>query len=111
MENKYLYYIMPKAKRDLHDIGEYIMEELQHPKAAKDFFIKFSEKIDVLLQFPFSGQLIDNKHIADTDLRKIVVGNYIVFYKPDEQAKTIIIVRIIHGSRNIDKALKTMKTK
>lgn len=106
MENKFSFHLVPQARLDFYNIGKYIAEELQNPKAAYDFEDKFFEKVDVLTRFPLSGQLVDNKHNTDNDLRKIIVGSYIIFYKPMDKIKTIVIIRIIHGSRNIDKVLR-----
>ena len=55
-----------------------------------------------------SGRALDNEFILDQTLRKFFVGNYIVFYRPDKEAKTVIIVRMVFGGRDIDEILKTI---
>jgi len=105
MPNSYEYYFLPKAEKDLNEIVKYIEQVLFNTKAADDFAYELFDKIDAVRKFPLSGQLIDNIHISDSELRKIVVGNYLVFYKPIEKIKTIVIVRIVYGSRNLDEIL------
>ena len=106
---KYAYSFAPKARTDLEDVLRYIEEELSNPKAAVDMAKTFFEKIDTLRASPLSGRKIDNEYVLDQNLRKFFVGKYIVFYKPDEDNRTIIIVRIIYGGRNVDDILKTMR--
>jgi len=108
MTDKYSYRFLPIAENDLVNTVLYIEQELSNPKAAKDFTIKLSKKIDDTRVFPLSGKAIDNKFIADKGLRQFAVGNYIVFYKPDKETETIIILRIIYGGRDIDEILKTL---
>jgi len=108
MASRYSYKFAPKARSDLDGALSHIEQELCNPKAAEDMATLLFEKIDHVREFPLSGRAVDNENITDQTLRKFFVGKYIVFYKPDKETKTIIIVRIIYGGRNIDEILKTI---
>jgi len=104
--SRYAYKFAPRAESDLDNTLKYIEEELHNPKAAQDLVIELFEKIDIVREFPLSGVALDNEFISDQTLRRIFVRNYVVFYKPDDATKTIIIIRMIYGGRNIDEILK-----
>ena len=44
--------------------------------------------------------IIDDEYIKKLGLRKLMVNNYLVFYKILEEEKIIQIVRIMYGRRN-----------
>jgi len=105
---KYSYRFAPLAEIDLDSTLDYIEYELFNPKAAADLATKLNNKIDHIRDFPLSGRVVENEYVIGQNLRQIFIGNYIVFYKPDEETKTIIIVRIVYGGQNIDEILKTI---
>ena len=108
MAIRFSYRFAPLAESDLNEVLLYIEQELYNTKAANDFATELFQKIDNIIEFPLSGKGIDNEFIPDKDLRKFVVGKYIVFYKPDREKDKIIIVRIIYGARNLDEIIRTI---
>ena len=86
------------AKQDLVDIKKYIKYNLNEPHAADKLIRKVKNEIDNLISNPEIYSIIDDDIIKRLELRKIIVGNYIVFYRI---LKTKIqIVRIMYGRRN-----------
>jgi plasmid stabilization system protein ParE len=108
---KYSYRFAPRANGDLEETLKYIERELKNPKAAEDFSVKLFEKIDAVRNFPDLGKAVDNEYIIDQTLRRFMVDNYVVFYKPDENARVILIVRIVYGKRNMDEFIKNLFTR
>ena len=51
--------------------------------------------------FPESGSLVDNEFLQVENLRKKLIGNYIMYYLPDMREKIIYILRIVYGKQNI----------
>ena len=102
MAFKYAYRFTEKAETDLTEILRYINDELSNPSAAQDLGRKIFESIDNVRNFPQSGSVVDNSFLADKSVRRIVVDNYIVYYKASENEKTIYIIRIVYGKRNLD---------
>lgn len=106
MESKRGYRLTDKADTDLDDIVRYIAVDLAKPKAASDFVDKLQSAIEEARSFPESGSLVVNEYLPDTEVRKKLVGNYILYYLPDSAEKMIFILRIVYGRRNMDEILR-----
>ena len=68
-----------------------------HPTGHERFFDDFAIARRVLGMFPFAGR--ERKEIRD-GVRSTVVHPYLVFYRVDEAARVVTVVRVIHGSRD-----------
>ena len=88
MESEWDYRLTEKADADLDDVVQYIAVELANPKAASDFVDKLQSAIEEARSFPESGSLVINE------------------YLPDSEQKTIFVLRIVYGRRNIDEILR-----
>ena len=106
MESKWSYRLTEKADADLDDIVQYIAVELSNPKAASDFVDELQSAIEEACSFPKSGSLVSNEYLLVTEVRKKLVGNYILCYLPDSEKKTIFVLRIVYGRRNMDEILR-----
>ena len=96
--NKYNIEYSKEAKQDLIDIKKYIKYNLQGPNIAKKLITKIKTEIDKLIEDPEIYSIIYDDFIKKLQIRKIIVDNYIVFYRINN--KTIQIVRILYGRRN-----------
>ena len=96
--NKYNIEYSKEAKQDLIDIKKYIKYNLQEPNIAKKLITKIKTEIDKLIEPPEIYSIIDDDFIKKLQIRKIIVDNYIVFYRINN--KKIQIVRILYGRRN-----------
>lgn len=108
MDSKWGYRMTQKAGADLDDIVGYLTVELSNPTAASDFVYKLQDSIEKIRLFPESSPLVVNDFMPDTKVRKKSVGNYIVYYLPDDAEKMIFILRIIHSRRNMDEILREL---
>ncbi len=106
MESKWEYQLTQKAEADLDDIVGYIAVELSNPKAASDFVDKLQATIEEVRSFPESGSLVVNEFVPNTEVRKKLIGNYIMYYLPDFTEKMIFVLRIVYGRRNLDEILR-----
>ena len=91
----------------MEEIIHYISIELANPEAAKQLGRKIFDKINNIRKFPDSGVPVDNEFLTDKSLRKLLVGNYIIYYQAHHPTQTIYIVRIIYGKRNLDEVFRT----
>ena len=82
MESKYQYRLSQKAEADLDGIVSYIAVELSNPQAASDFVDKLGKVIDEIRSFPESGSYVNNEFLSDTEIRKKLIGSYIMYYLP-----------------------------
>ena len=108
MEYNYSYRFTEKAEQDFDEILRYISVDLANPIAAQNLGRKIFEKINMIRTFPDSCALVDNEFLSDKSVRKLLVDNYIVYYKTDYDKKILSIVRIVYGKRSLDEILKTI---
>jgi len=95
----YNYFITAHAEKDFESIMDYIAVELHNPTAAQALGRKIFEAIDNVCVFPQSGTQVVNSGIADNTVRRLVIDNYILYYKPLDNDKFIYILRIVYGQR------------
>lgn len=101
MASKFGYRLTKRAESDLDGIVSYIAVELSTPQATSDFVDKLKDNIDETRAFPESGSPVDNEFLQVENLRKKLIGNYIMYYLPDMREKIIYILRIVYGKQNI----------
>ena len=82
------------AERDLDDIWYYIATHSGSAERANKFVDSITRRLSILMRSPKAGMGRDE---IDFDLRGLAVGDYLVYYR--ESARSIVISRIIHGSR------------
>lgn len=109
MDFEYSYVFTEKAENDLDGILGYIRNELLNPSAAAAFGRKIFDSIDNVRKFPLSGMLVENEFIVSKNIRRVIVENYIMYYVADDEKKTIYIVRIVYGKRNLEEIYRTIK--
>ena len=87
-----------ESKQDLIGIKQYIKYNLQEPETAKKLILKIRNEINKLKHNPEIYSIIDDDIIKKLEIRKLIVNNYIVFYRIKKE--NIQIVRIMYGRRN-----------
>lgn len=102
MESKFKYQLSQKAEADLDEIVSYIALELSNPQAASDFVDRLQKSIEEVRVFPESGSPVVNEYLINTEARKKLVDNYIMYYLPDFAEKIVYVIRIVYGRRNMD---------
>ncbi len=95
-----------QADANLHNIFEYIACELRTVQTAADMLDQLEEKITKLNHMPERFKLYDREPWRSRGLRQLLVGSFCVFYIPNEQKKTVTIIRVIYGGRDMYKELK-----
>lgn len=86
------------AKQDLIEIKQYIKYNLQEPEIAQKLILKIRKEISALKNNPEIYTIIDDDIIKKLEIRKLIIDNYIVFYRIKNN--NIQIVRIMYGRRN-----------
>ena len=108
MAGKYSFLFTASAQDDLDETLGYISEDLCNPSAAIGFLNKLEDTLSVICSFRLSGSLIDNKYVANKKVRKVVIGNYVLYYVPDQAKSEIDILRIIYSQRDREQIEKEM---
>ena len=93
MKNKIHY--SPESRRDLDDIWDYIVSELQTRSAAERVIDRIMDVVDPLKKFAEMGTPLSSIADVGTDYRFLVSGNYMVFYRV--QGNDVYIDRVPYG--------------
>lgn len=92
--------ITRRALLDMDKIHLYITGEIHAPQAADDLINEIEQRITELKQMPNKYALVADERLSRRGIRKIPVNNYLVFYRVNEQAKTVTVIRVLFGSRD-----------
>ena len=93
MKNKIHY--SPESRRDLDDIWDYIVSELQNRSAAERVINRIMDAVDPLKNFAEMGTPLSSIADVGTDYRLLVSGNYMVFFRV--QGSDVYIDRVLYG--------------
>jgi toxin ParE1/3/4 len=91
------------ALQDLREIYDYIARD--SPYYAKRTVEKITGRAAHLAKFPQMGEVLSEfPHLA---YRQIVVGAYRLVYREDAQHDRILVMGVIHASRDLPPILRT----
>ena len=85
----------PQARIDLHEIEEYIKNELSNPQAAARIIERILRGCSNLNSNLNLGLDLSSKIGQQTDLRYLIISNYIAIYKVE--INSVSIIRIMDG--------------
>ena len=108
MTSKFGYRLTKRAESDLDGIVSHLAVELANPQDASDFVDKLQDNIEEIRAFPESGSRVDNEFLQVENIRKKLIGTYIMYYLPDTGKKIIHILRITYSKQNITEILKKL---
>lgn len=94
------------ARQDMVNIVTYISKTLSNPAAAQRLADEFIDSAEKIRDFPYSMPIYHPLKALKYEYRKLLVGNYIVFYRVDENKKRITMARVIYAKRNYNKVLE-----
>ncbi|WP_207763389.1 type II toxin-antitoxin system RelE/ParE family toxin [Bifidobacterium margollesii] len=97
--------ILPKAVGDMSGAVSYIAGELHSPHAAEDLMSGLNAAIENLAEFPYSHPSYMPIRPLRHEYRRVMVGNYGVFYWVDEQAATVTVARVVYARRDLPRHL------
>lgn len=99
-ENRFEIILTPSALNDMRGIYEYITETLLSGTAAENLIDKIEDRILQLEMFPYSCELVQDEALRTKGYRKLIIDNYIVFYKVEDIEGQVVIMRILYGAQN-----------
>jgi len=85
---------LPEAIDEMLKIENYLYEH--SPAAADRFAETLEERTDSLAQHPLMCQVYDK----DPFFRRMVIGDYLLFYSVDERRELVVIHHIFHHSQD-----------
>ena len=92
--------IADEAQTDIKEIYQYIAFHLLEPVTAQNIVKRVRDKIDNLIINPMGYAVYDYQPWKSRGARRVNVGNFAVFYIPDETTGIITVIRVIYGRRN-----------
>lgn len=84
-----------RARSDLRDIVARIAAE--RPSVLDEWGDDLFRHVEVLASFPFIGPVVSG--LTPVPTRRIVYGNYLVFYRVHQQPRIVELVGIWHAAR------------
>ncbi len=98
---KYGVVIAAQAEQEIGEQTEYIARD--KPLAAKNWLVKLYAAIEELEAFPRRHPVAEELSATlGFELRRMVVGNYLIFYRVDEARGVVEVLRFRHGARRIE---------
>lgn len=97
MANRYILRYLPAAVDDLISIFDWIAND--SPANAAAFVDKLDHHIGRLQTHPFLCRIPRDEKLMRAGYRVLIVESYLVFYMI--HGKTVVIHRVVHGSRNL----------
>ncbi|MDR0916475.1 MAG: type II toxin-antitoxin system RelE/ParE family toxin [Oscillospiraceae bacterium] len=101
MDKTYAIRYTPLAREDLLDVLRYISEESDAPTSARRILDKIESDIALLRENPYIAPLSRDRYLSTQGYRALVSGKYLVFYKVDDDAATVVVHRVVYGKRNL----------
>jgi plasmid stabilization system protein ParE len=96
---------MPRAGADIEEIYAYIAHTLQAPHAAEALLGKIDTAINSIPQNPYLYPKSYNEILAAKGYHRVIVKNYLIFYLIDDTERTVNIMRVLYGSRDLEELL------
>jgi addiction module RelE/StbE family toxin len=94
--------LSPSALADLREIAGYIAND--SPRYSSTVIQSFFEATDRLKLFPRIGRVVPE--LDNPDIREVLVYSYRVIYHLHEGDSVIRVVAVIHGARDLPRAIK-----
>ena len=98
--------VTPEFLDDVRNIYSYIANELLEPASAKNVADRILKAVASLSELPLRYPLYEKEPWQSRGLRKLTVGNYIVFYLANEETGTVIVLHVFYAGRNVEKCLE-----
>jgi len=97
--------ITPAAENDLQEIYKYIATELLEPQTAINLCDKIEQEILKLDTMSDRHPLYKKEPWLSRGLRFFPVGKFLVFYITREADRTVHVLRVMYGGRNVEENL------
>lgn len=97
---KYHVELSIQSKNDYKKIISYLKNNLSEPSIASNYLELINNEIQTLAYLPYKHAIIDDDMLKNLKYRKLIIKNYIAFYRINEEEKIVEIHRILYGSSN-----------
>ena len=106
---KYQVFTTEKAEEDLNSIADYLIYKLLAGEIALKQIDRIEQAVMSLEEMPERYHIYDKEPWKERGIRVMGVDNYLVFYIIDNDNKTVTVIRIMYGKRDIESQLSQEK--
>ena len=96
---------LPAARRDMIGIARYLSEELENPVFADQLATEMIEADEATAETPYKNPAWLPVRPLKNEYRTILVRKYLMFYRVDEETKTVTFARVLYAGRTADRFL------
>lgn len=89
-----------EAYADIDETLDYITNNLHNPIAARNLLGKIEAEYNELSLNPYMYAACNDVQLRKEGYRKVVINNYVMIYRVDEDSNFVYIVRVFYGGRN-----------
>ena len=100
--------ITRQAEEDLRGIFEYIAYKLQSFRNADGLLDRLEKAILSLDEMPERYRAYEKEPWHGRGLRVMPVDSYLIFYIPYRSTKTVEVIRVMYGGRDVDTQLNRL---
>ncbi|MBQ9058283.1 MAG: type II toxin-antitoxin system RelE/ParE family toxin [Atopobiaceae bacterium] len=101
MSSSYVVSYTPAAQADVRAIYSYIANQLGEEKVARRQVNRIRQAIHKLHTMPERHKAVDWEPWASMGMRRMTIDNYVAFYQVNTKDKTVLVVRLFYGGRDI----------
>ena len=94
---------LPAAQQDMVEIVRYISIELCNPTAAERLAKELIAAADGIQAFPYANPQYLPLRPLTYEYRKLLVRNYLLFYRVDEKNKQVTVTRVLYARRDYNR--------
>ena len=105
MDSRCRFEITDVAKTELYGIFDYITFKLCNRSSAVALYERIISSINTVCSFPESCPIGDSDIAKKNQIRKLLVGNYVILYKYSKENSTITIIHVIYAKRDLNELL------
>lgn len=101
--------VTPDAEADLSELRDYIANVLRSPETARSYFHHLRKETGSLSEMPAKIKAVDEEPWHSRGIRKLIVKNFLVYFRIVEKEKTVYILNVIYARRDQLRVLQQMK--
>lgn len=101
--------ITPDAEADLIELRNYIADVLFAPETALSYIRAIRNEISTLSELPGRIKPVADEPWRSRGLRKVIVKNFYVYFRIDENQKRVYILNVIYNKRDQLKIMAQIK--
>ena len=109
MSDTYSIIYSSEAKDDLREIYSYIAYDLQAPETAEGQVNRIRKEIRSLDFMPSRYAVVDWEPWKSMGMHRVPVDNFIVYYVVINGSRTITVIRIFYGGRDIEDIIQAKR--